>query len=172
MLMFTFFVVLLHFQCVSVFFFVFQCHVTLKYRKKKLQIKKNIIVIVVVVVVLDDDTFYWVYLSSDHPFQVYYKVRQFNYYKVRQVLLQSATYYYQVRQNMTTDTRRPICHQMTILSKYGHFTSQLKRTKKFFSRRRKWRQNPASCPQILGNPVSRHAEFGGCYQPRPKINLL
>ena len=91
---------------------------------------------------------------------------------MRQVLLQSATYYYQVRQNMTTDTRRPICHQMTILSKYGHFTSQLKRTKKFFSRRRKWRQNPASCPQILGNPVSRHAEFGGCYQPRPKINLL
>ena len=30
-----------------------------------------------------DDTDYWVYLSSDHLFQVYYKVRQ--------VLLQSAT---------------------------------------------------------------------------------
>ena len=34
------------------------------------------------VVVVDDDTYYWVYLSSDHPFRVYYKVQQ--------VLLQSA----------------------------------------------------------------------------------
>ena len=42
-----------------------------------------IIIIIVVVVVGDDDTDYWVYLSSDHRFQVYYKVRQ--------VLLQSAT---------------------------------------------------------------------------------
>ena len=41
-----------------------------------------IIIIIVVVVVVDDDTSYWVYLSSDHLFQVYYKVRQ--------VLLQSA----------------------------------------------------------------------------------
>ena len=39
--------------------------------------------VIVVVVVVDDDTYYWVYLSSDHLFQVYYKVRQ--------VLLQSAT---------------------------------------------------------------------------------
>ena len=30
-------------------------------------------------------------MSSDHTFQVYYKVRQLFYYKVRQVLLQSAT---------------------------------------------------------------------------------
>ena len=62
----------------------------------------------IVVVVVDDDTYYWVYLSSDHPFQVYYKVRQVllqvwqvlesatiitkcdRYYKVRR-LLQSAT---------------------------------------------------------------------------------
>ena len=36
-----------------------------------------------VVVLVDDDTYYWVYLSSNHLFQVYYKVRQ--------VLLQSAT---------------------------------------------------------------------------------
>ena len=42
-----------------------------------------IIIIIVVVVVVDDDTYYWVYLSSDHLFQVYYKVWQ--------VLLQSAT---------------------------------------------------------------------------------
>ena len=41
-----------------------------------------IIIIIVVVVVVDDDTYYWVYLSSDHLFQVYYKMRQ--------VLLQSA----------------------------------------------------------------------------------
>ena len=45
-----------------------------------------IIIIIVVVVVVDDDTYYWVYLSSDHLFQVYYKVRQ--------VLLQSATAFF------------------------------------------------------------------------------
>ena len=58
-----------------------------------------IIIIIVVVVVVHDDTNYWVYLSSDHLFQVYYKVRQLFllqsamvcYYNVRQVLLQSAT---------------------------------------------------------------------------------
>ena len=50
-----------------------------------------IIIIIVVVVVVDDDTDYWVCLSSDHLFQVYYKVRQ--------VLLQSAMVcYYKVRQ--------------------------------------------------------------------------
>ena len=71
-------------------------------------------IIIVVVVVVDHDTYYWVYLSSDHLFQVYYKVWQvllqsatafllqsamvcyykvwqLFYYKVRQVLLQSAT---------------------------------------------------------------------------------
>ena len=37
---------------------------------------------IIVVVVVDDNTYYWIYLSSDHLFQVYYKVRQ--------VLLQSA----------------------------------------------------------------------------------
>ena len=36
-----------------------------------------------IVGVVDDDTYYWVCLSSDQPFQVYYKVRQ--------VLLQTAT---------------------------------------------------------------------------------
>ena len=46
----------------------------------------NVIIIIIVVVVVDDDTYYWVYLSSDHPFQVYYKVQQ--------VLLQSATAYF------------------------------------------------------------------------------
>ena len=45
-----------------------------------------IIIIIVVVVVVDDDTDYWVYLSSDHLFQLYYKVRQ--------VLLQSATAFF------------------------------------------------------------------------------
>ena len=43
-------------------------------------------IITVVVVVVDDDTYYWVYLSSNHLFQVYYKVRQ--------VLLQSATAFF------------------------------------------------------------------------------
>ena len=45
----------------------------------------------IAVVVVGDDTYYWVYVSSDHPFQVYCKLRQLFYYKVQQVLLQSAT---------------------------------------------------------------------------------
>ena len=73
------------------------------------------IILIVVVVVVNDDTYYWVCWSSDHQFQVYYKVRltvttrcdssfcykvywsvitncdAFFYYKERQVLLQSAT---------------------------------------------------------------------------------
>ena len=40
-------------------------------------------IIIVVVVVVYDETYCWVYLSSDYQFQVYYKMRQ--------VLLQSAT---------------------------------------------------------------------------------
>ena len=46
----------------------------------------TLIIIIVVVVVVDDDTYCWVYLSSNHLFQVYYKVRQ--------VLLQSATAFF------------------------------------------------------------------------------
>ena len=42
-----------------------------------------ILIVVVVVVVVYDDTYYWVYWSSDHQFQVYYRVRQ--------LLLQGAT---------------------------------------------------------------------------------
>ena len=49
----------------------------------------NIIIIIILVVVVDDDTYYWVYLSSDHPFQVYYKVRQV--LQSATILLQSAT---------------------------------------------------------------------------------
>ena len=47
-----------------------------------------IIIIIDVIVVVNDDTYYWVYWSSDHPFQVYCKVRPFLYYKVRQVLIE------------------------------------------------------------------------------------
>ena len=47
---------------------------------------------IVVVVVVDDDTYYWAYLSSDHLFQVYCKVRQlFFITKCDGLLLQSAT---------------------------------------------------------------------------------
>ena len=35
-----------------------------------------IIIVILVVVVVDDDNYYWVYSASDHPFQVYFKVRQ------------------------------------------------------------------------------------------------
>ena len=49
-------------------------------------------IIIVVVVVVDDDTYCWVYLSSDHLLQVYYKVRQrFFITKYDSLLLQSAT---------------------------------------------------------------------------------
>ena len=57
-----------------------------------------------------DDTYYWVYLSWDHLFQVYYKVRQvllqsataffklqsaiFCYYKVRQLFITKCDQYY------------------------------------------------------------------------------
>ena len=58
-----------------------------------------IIIIIVVVVVVDDDTDYWVYLSSDHLFQVYYKVRQVLLQSATAFLLQSAMIcYYKVRQ--------------------------------------------------------------------------
>ena len=74
-----------------------------------------IIIIIVVVVVVHDDTNYWVYLSSDHLFQVYYKVQQVLlksetaffitkcdkcYYKVRQVL-QSVTILLQSAKGIT-----------------------------------------------------------------------
>ena len=67
-----------------------------------------IIIIIVVVVIVDDDTDYWVYLSSDHLFQVYYKVRQvllqsataFFYYKVRWSVITKCDDYYKVRQYM------------------------------------------------------------------------
>ena len=49
-------------------------------------------IIITVVAVVDDDTYYWVCMSSNHKFQVYYKVRQV-------ILLQSAMVCYcKVRQ--------------------------------------------------------------------------
>ena len=61
----------------------------------------------VVVVVVDDYTYYWVYLSSEHPFQVCYKFATSVITKCDGLLLQSVTacfitmcdkYYYKVRQ--------------------------------------------------------------------------
>ena len=46
--------------------------------------------IIVVVVVDDDDLYHWVNLSSDYPFQVYFKVRQVLLHSAT-ILLQSAT---------------------------------------------------------------------------------
>ena len=72
-----------------------------------------IIIIVVVVVVVHDDTNYWVYLSSDHLFQVYYKARQLFYYKVRWsvitkcdslVITKCDKCYYKVRQVLQSVT--------------------------------------------------------------------
>ena len=59
------------------------------------------IVIIIVVVFVDDDTYYWVYLSSDHLFQVYYKVRQVLLQNARAFLLAFITKcdrYYKVQQ--------------------------------------------------------------------------
>ena len=48
-----------------------------------------IIIIIIIIIVVGNNTNYWVYLSSDHPFQVYYKVLQL-------ILLQSGMVcYYQ-----------------------------------------------------------------------------
>ena len=65
-----------------------------------------VVVVVVVVVVLFDETYFWVYLSSDYQFQVYYKLRQLTLLQsATSFLLQSATSvitkferYYKVRQ--------------------------------------------------------------------------
>ena len=77
-----------------------------------------IVVVIVVVVVVDDDTYYWVYLSSDYQFQVYYKVRQLFlllstmvcYYKVRQL------FYYKVRQVLQSATIIKKCNSTPYLS--------------------------------------------------------
>ena len=66
----------------------------------------TLIIIIVVVVVVDDDAYYWVYLPTDHLFQVYYKVRQALLQSATAFLLQSAigitkfNDYYKVWQNM------------------------------------------------------------------------
>ena len=72
---------------------------------------RTLIIIIVVVVVVDDDTYYWVYLSSDHLFQVYYKVRQVLLQSATAFLLQSATSvitkcdrYYKVRRLLQSAT--------------------------------------------------------------------
>ena len=81
----------------------------------KIIITSVIITVIIVVIVVDDDAYYWVYLSSDHPFQVHYikcdslfydKIRQIFYCKVHQVSLLGASGitkcdgYHKVRQNM------------------------------------------------------------------------
>ena len=66
-----------------------------------------IIIIIVVVVVVDDDTDYWVYLSSDHLFLVYYKVRQ--------VLLQSATAFFITKCGKCYYKVRQVLQSVTIL---------------------------------------------------------
>ena len=59
-----------------------------------------IIIIFVIVVVVGNDTYDWVNLSSDHPLQVYYKVRHL-------ILLQSRMVcYYNVRQVLQSATER------------------------------------------------------------------
>ena len=78
----------------------------------------TLIIIIDVVVVVDDDAYYWVYWSSDHLFQVYYKVRQALLQSATAFLLQSATsvvtkcdryykvwqFYYKVRQVLQSAT--------------------------------------------------------------------
>ena len=68
-----------------------------------------IIIIIVVVVVVDDDTDYWVYLSSDHLFLVYYKVRQ--------VLLQSSTAFFITKCGKCYYKVRQVLQSATIITK-------------------------------------------------------
>ena len=88
---------------------------------------RTLIIIIVVVVVVDDDTYYWVYLSSDHLFQVYYKVRQVLLQSVT-ILLQSATGitkcddYYKVRQYNRSLTRSEQIRVTTAYMKQQHAT--------------------------------------------------
>ena len=67
----------------------------------------TLIIIIVVVVVVDDDTHYWVYLSSNNLFQVYYKVRQ--------VLLQSATAFFITKCDKCYYKVRQVLQSVTIL---------------------------------------------------------
>ena len=72
--------------------------------------------IITVVAVVDDDTYYRVYMSSDHTFQVYYKVRQL-------ILLQSATAFL-LQSAATVITKRDRYYkvrQNTVLSKVIFF---------------------------------------------------
>ena len=97
-----------------------------------------IIIIIVVVVVVDHDTDYWVYLSPDHLFQVYYKVRQMLLQSATAFLLQSATsviskceryykvwqFYYKVRQLLQSATIIKKCDSTVwFWSKNGHFSN-------------------------------------------------
>ena len=75
-----------------------------------------IVVVVVVVVVVNDDTYYWVYWSSDHQFQVYYKVRQLLLQGATAHLLQSVLVcYYKVRQLFYYKERQVLLQSATIL---------------------------------------------------------
>ena len=75
-----------------------------------------LIIVVFVVVVFDDDTYYWVYLSFEHPFQVYYKVRQLICYKMGwSVITKCDKCYYTVRQVLQTATIITKCDTTTQL---------------------------------------------------------
>ena len=74
-------------------------------RSWRQRLMRTLTIIIVVVVIVDDDIYYWVYLSSDPLFQVCYKVRQVLLQSATAFLLQSATCvitkcdrYYKVRQ--------------------------------------------------------------------------
>ena len=66
-------------------------------------------IIITVVAVVDDDTYYWVYMSSNHKFQVYYKVRQLLLQSATAFLLQSATSVITSAIGITKCDRTPSC---------------------------------------------------------------
>ena len=66
-------------------------------------------IIITVVAVVDDDTYYWVYMSSNHKFQVYYKVRQLLFQSATAFLLQSATSVITSAIGITKCDRTPSC---------------------------------------------------------------
>ena len=87
----------------------------------------------VVVVVVDDDTDYWVYLSSEHLFQLYYKVRQ--------VLLQSATAFFITKCDKCYYKVRQVLQSATIITKCDSTYTPVVSSKTIPDSRLKWLQS-------------------------------
>ena len=128
---------------------------------------------IVVVVVVDDYTYCWVYLSSDHLFQVYYKVRQVLLQSATAFLLQSAIVcYYKVRQLFYEKVRQVLLQSATGTTKCDNFITKCDRYYKV----RRLLQSATEQSPLLHRPSkkARRETDRGCYvvvtKPRPITN--